>query len=78
MEMCRWPFGRRIGRTAQLVTHCRVMAATRVYWRIGDLTFTGIALGSIAALVIYHGMRGLRRLRGSRDQNGGGLFRSAT
>lgn len=27
-------------------------------WRIGDLTFTGIALGSIAALVIYHGMRG--------------------
>src|SRR6202047_2409338 len=41
-------------------------------WRIGDLTFTGIALGSIAALVIYHGMRGLRRLRGVRDQNGGG------
>jgi uracil-xanthine permease len=41
-------------------------------WRIGDLTFTGIALGSIAALVIYHGMRGLRRLRGVRIQNGGG------
>jgi xanthine/uracil permease len=37
-------------------------------WRIGDLTFTGIALGSVAALVIYHGMRGLRRLRGLRDQ----------
>ena len=33
-------------------------------WRIGDLTFTGIALGSVAALVIYHGMRGLRVLRG--------------
>ncbi|PWQ89136.1 nitrate reductase, partial [Enterococcus faecium] len=26
-------------------------------WSAGDLTFTGIALGSIAALVIYHGMR---------------------
>ncbi|WP_370488403.1 uracil-xanthine permease family protein [Mycobacterium sp. pV006] len=26
-------------------------------WRAGSLTFTGIALGSIAALVIYHGMR---------------------
>jgi len=31
-------------------------------WTAGDLQFTGIALGSIAALVIYHGMRllGLR------------------
>jgi uracil-xanthine permease len=26
-------------------------------WTAGGLTFTGIALGSIAALVIYHGMR---------------------
>ena len=26
-------------------------------WQIGSLTFTGIALGSIAALLIYHGMR---------------------
>ncbi len=26
-------------------------------WSAGNLTFTGIALGSIAALVIYHGMR---------------------
>ena len=31
-------------------------------WQLGDLTFTGIALGSIAALVVYHGMQllGLR------------------
>jgi len=31
-------------------------------WHAGSLTFTGIALGSIAALVIYHGMKllGLR------------------
>jgi uracil-xanthine permease len=33
-------------------------------WQIGDLIFTGIALGSIAALVVYHGMRGLTALRG--------------
>ncbi|KDF00441.1 nitrate reductase [Mycolicibacterium aromaticivorans JS19b1 = JCM 16368] len=33
-------------------------------WKIGNLTFTGIALGSIAALVIYHGMRALGVLRG--------------
>lgn len=33
-------------------------------WHIGDLTFTGIALGSIAALLVYHGMRGLSGLRG--------------
>ena len=26
-------------------------------WHAGDLTFTGIALGSIAALLVYHGMR---------------------
>lgn len=29
----------------------------------GDLTFTGIALGTIAAVVIYHGMSALARLR---------------
>ena len=32
-------------------------------WHIGSLTFTGIALGSIGALVIFHGMRGLTALR---------------
>ena len=35
-------------------------------WSIGDLTFTGIALGSIAALVVYHGMRALGVLRSRR------------
>jgi hypothetical protein len=30
-------------------------------WQAGDLTFTGIALGSIAALLVYHGMRLLSR-----------------
>ena len=33
-------------------------------WHIGTLTFTGIALGSIAALLVYHGMRLLGVLRG--------------
>ncbi|GAB18692.1 putative uracil permease [Gordonia effusa NBRC 100432] len=26
-------------------------------WQIGDLTFTGISLGAIAALAVYHGMK---------------------
>jgi NCS2 family nucleobase:cation symporter-2 len=30
----------------------------------GDMTFTGIALGTIAAVVVYHAMRQLERLRG--------------
>jgi uracil-xanthine permease len=32
-------------------------------WQIGDLTFTGIALGSLAALAVYHGMRLLGAVR---------------
>ena len=38
-------------------------------WRIGDLTFTGIALGSIAALLVYHGMRALGALRGRHPED---------
>jgi hypothetical protein len=40
-------------------------------WPAGDLTFTGIALGSIAALLVYHGMQ-LSGLRASRrdEQHG--------
>jgi uracil-xanthine permease len=39
-------------------------------WQAGSLTFTGIALGSIAALAIYHGMRllGFRQNRESPDR----------
>ena len=40
-------------------------------WTVGDLTFTGIALGSIAALVVYHGMRALGFRTAA--QNGGGV-----
>jgi uracil-xanthine permease len=39
-------------------------------WQAGDLTFTGIALGSIAALVVYHGMRLLGTARGESPQRG--------
>jgi uracil-xanthine permease len=35
-------------------------------WQAGALTFTGIALGSIAALLVYHGMR-LLGMRSSRQ-----------
>jgi xanthine/uracil permease len=36
-------------------------------WQLGGLTFTGIALGSIAALVVYHVMR-LLGLRGAKSK----------
>ncbi|TFV59180.1 nitrate reductase [Mycobacterium sp. PS03-16] len=41
-------------------------------WQAGELTFTGIALGSIAALLVYHGMRllGLRTRRTTAAQVG--------
>lgn len=32
----------------------------------GEMTFTGIALGTIAAVVLHHGMRGLERVRDRR------------
>jgi uracil-xanthine permease len=34
-------------------------------WVLGDLTFAGIALGTAAALVIFHGMTAIARARGS-------------
>jgi xanthine/uracil permease len=36
-------------------------------WQAGSLTFTGIALGSIAALLVYHGMRLLGWRTGTAD-----------
>ena len=33
----------------------------------GEISFHGIALGSFAAIVIYHGMRAITRLRGEQD-----------
>jgi NCS2 family nucleobase:cation symporter-2 len=34
-------------------------------WNVGELTFTGIALGSAAALIIYHGMKAIAAVRGT-------------
>jgi xanthine/uracil permease len=34
-------------------------------WIVGDLTFTGIALGSAAALAIYHAMKAIAKARGT-------------
>ena len=31
----------------------------------GDMTFTGIALGTLAAVVLHHGMRAIERARGT-------------
>ncbi|WP_299034428.1 uracil-xanthine permease family protein [uncultured Pseudokineococcus sp.] len=36
---------------------------------LGDLVFGGIALGSGAAIGVYHGMRGVQRLRGTRPED---------
>ncbi|QIV81409.1 uracil-xanthine permease family protein [Mycolicibacterium frederiksbergense] len=36
-------------------------------WQAGSLTFTGISLGAIAALVVYHGMTGLGAIRPERS-----------
>ncbi|WNG82685.1 solute carrier family 23 protein [Mycobacterium sp. ITM-2016-00316] len=36
-------------------------------WQAGTLTFTGISLGAIAALVVYHGMTGLGAIRPARS-----------
>ncbi|MEJ5866175.1 solute carrier family 23 protein [Pseudokineococcus sp. 5B2Z-1] len=35
---------------------------------VGDLTFGGIALGTAAAIGVFHGMRAVQRLRGTRPQ----------
>jgi uracil-xanthine permease len=42
-----------------------IVGAANYTLTAGDLSFNGIALGSAAALVIYHGMRLIARLRGT-------------
>lgn len=42
-----------------------VVAIADYTWHWGDMTFTGIALGSIAAIVIYHTMSWISRVRGT-------------
>ena len=42
-----------------------VIAIADLHWEVGGFAFTGIALGTVAALVVYHGMRGIGRLTGT-------------
>jgi len=37
-------------------------------WVVGDMTFKGIALGTAAAIAIYHLMRGIAKWRGTHDE----------
>ncbi|QPL05362.1 MULTISPECIES: uracil-xanthine permease family protein [Actinomyces] len=42
-----------------------VVAIADYTWHWGDMTFTGIALGSMAAIVVYHVMRWISKARGT-------------
>ncbi|WP_193105653.1 uracil-xanthine permease family protein [Brachybacterium sp. FME24] len=42
-----------------------VIAIADLHWELGGFAFTGIALGTLAALGIYHGMTGIGRLTGT-------------
>jgi uracil-xanthine permease len=42
-----------------------IMGIANYSFQLGDMIFTGIATGTIAAFVLYHGMRGIARLRGA-------------
>ncbi|OCA95341.1 uracil-xanthine permease family protein [Actinobaculum suis] len=42
-----------------------IVAIANYTWVIGDMTFSGIALGSFGAIIIYHCMRWISRWRGT-------------
>ncbi|MBD3689840.1 solute carrier family 23 protein [Nanchangia anserum] len=42
-----------------------IVAIADYTWHIGDATFNGIALGSAAAIVVYHVMRAISKARGT-------------
>lgn len=42
-----------------------IVAAANFTWVAGDMTFEGIAIGTAAVLVLYHGMRSIARWRGT-------------
>lgn len=56
-------FGNPINLTTAAVA--LIIGIANYTWTIGDLQFAGIALGTAAALAIYHGMHGLTKLRAS-------------
>ncbi|GAB3536753.1 solute carrier family 23 protein [Arthrobacter tecti] len=47
-----------------------VVGIANFTWTLGDLTFEGIALGTAAALIIFHGMSAIARARGSEHVTG--------
>jgi len=49
------------------------IAIADLHWQLGGFAFTGIALGTLAALAIYHGMGGLGRLTGTDAPAGHGV-----
>ena len=42
-----------------------IVAIADFTWNIRGMTFGGIALGTAAAIIVYHGMRGISKLRGT-------------
>ena len=42
-----------------------IVAIAAFTWDISGMTFGGIALGTGAAIIVYHGMRGISKLRGT-------------
>ena len=42
-----------------------VVAIADYTWHWGEMTFTGIAMGSVAAIAIYHAMRWVSKVRGT-------------
>ncbi|HJE89859.1 MAG TPA: NCS2 family nucleobase:cation symporter [Dietzia timorensis] len=48
-----------------------VIAIADLHWELGDFAFTGIALGTLAALVIYHGMSWIGRYTGTDNEVSG-------
>ncbi|MDO5025122.1 MAG: solute carrier family 23 protein [Trueperella sp.] len=45
-----------------------VVAIANYTWHWGDMVFEGIALGSFAAIIIYHAMRAISRWRGTSQE----------
>lgn len=48
-----------------------IIAIADFTWQAGDLVFSGIALGTFAAIAVYHLMTGITRLRSGRETNPG-------
>ena len=42
-----------------------IVAIANFTWNVGEMTFEGIALGTASALLIYHGMRLISKMRGT-------------